>query len=177
MVGIEERFDNLSHTVPIPQPWDLTSYVAEVAAHRGRPITLHPIDTTVLSGSGCGTGSGLWIAKRDADVIVYGADTTPWHAEHIVVHELGHMLLGHGTMSAHADHPRPALPAHMLAAVSELLPSISPESIAHVLGRTDYGTERERDAETFADMVMLRAMRPPRRNSLLHKTFFRDARQ
>ncbi|WP_225724939.1 MULTISPECIES: hypothetical protein [unclassified Nocardia] len=172
MVGIEQRFQELSKTVSIPQPWDLTGYVEAVAAYRGRPISLHPIGAGVLSGSGCGTGSGLWIAKRDSDVIVYGADTTRWHAEHIVVHELGHMLLGHG---AEPEPPNP-LPEQTLAAVAELLPSISLESIAHVLGRTDYGTARERDAETFADLVMLQAMRPPRRNSLLHKTFFRDGR-
>ncbi|MFI9509408.1 hypothetical protein [Nocardia sp. NPDC052566] len=177
MIGIEERFRTLSTAVPIPQPWDLADYVAQVAAHRRRPISLHPIDTAVLTGTGCGTGSGLWIAKRDADVIVYGADTTQWHAEHIVVHELGHMLLGHGTESATPPEAEPTMTEHTLAAVAELLPSISLESIAHVLGRTDYGTARERDAETFADLVMLQAMRPPRRNSLLHRTFFRDGRQ
>ena len=130
-------------------------------------------DTAVLVGTGCGTGSGLWIAKKDSDVIVYGADATEWHAEHIVAHELGHMLLGHGPApDRDADLPN----AETLAAVTELLPSIAPESIRHVLGRTDYGSMRERDAETFADMVMLQAMRSQRRDSLLHRTFFRDRR-
>ncbi|RJO79953.1 hypothetical protein D5S18_01465 [Nocardia panacis] len=173
MAGIEERFAALAHTVSIPHPWRLSDYVERVAAHRGRPITLHPVDAGLLAGDGCGTGSGLWIARRDADLIVYGADTTQWHAEHIVVHELGHMLLGHG---AEPEPSAPAVPEQTLAAVAELLPSISLESIAQVLGRTDYGTARERDAESFADLVMLRALRPPRRNSLLHKTFFRDGR-
>ncbi|MET7769735.1 hypothetical protein [Nocardia sp. NPDC005366] len=171
MAGIDARFRELSRNIPIPRPWNLTAYVGAVAEFRGRAITVHPVDTTVLAGAGCGTGSGLWIAKRDADVIVYGADTTEWHAEHIVAHELGHMLLGHGPDRAAGDNA-PSTP-HTLAAVAELLPSISPESIRHVLGRTDYGSIRERDAETFADLVMLRAMRP-RRDSMLHTTFFRD---
>ncbi|WP_245673696.1 hypothetical protein [Nocardia lijiangensis] len=174
MAGMDTRFRELSRDVPIPHPWNLNTYLDAVAEFRDRPITLQPVDTAVLAGAGCGTGSGLWIAKRDSDVIVYGADTTEWHAEHIIAHELGHMLLGHGPES----EPRPSDDtAHTLAAVAELLPSISPESIAHVLGRTDYGTSRERDAETFADMVMLQAMRPPRRDSLLHRTFFRDRRR
>ncbi|MFQ6327100.1 hypothetical protein ACLMAL_13310 [Nocardia sp. CWNU-33] len=169
MAGLDSRFRELSRTVPIPHPWDLPTYLNAVAAHRGRTITLLPVDTPILSGTGCGTGSGLWIAKHDSDVIAYGADTTEWHAEHIIVHELGHMLLGHG-----AEPSRPSTQNY--AVITDLLPSISPESIAHVLGRSDYESTRERDAETFADLVMLQAMRPQRRESLLHKTFFRDRR-
>jgi predicted Zn-dependent protease len=153
----------------------LQTYLDDVAAYRGRSISLLPIDTALLAGTGCGTGSGLWIAKQDSDVIAYGADTTEWHAEHIIVHELGHMLLGHGPEQSESDEAPTS--AQTVAAVADLLPSISPESIAHVLGRTDYGTRRERDAETFADMVMLHAMRPPSRDSLLHRTFFRDRRR
>ncbi|KIA63134.1 hypothetical protein [Nocardia vulneris] len=174
-MAMQARFRNLTRDVPIPHPWNLSNYLDDVAAYRGRPISLVPIDTALLAGTGCGTGSGLWIAKHDSDVIVYGADTTEWHAEHIIVHELGHMLLGHGPEQPTGGGPEPTAPT--VAAVAELLPSISPESIAHVLGRTDYGTSRERDAETFADMVMLHAMRPPRRDSLLHRTFFRDRRR
>ncbi|WP_433658587.1 hypothetical protein ACQPW1_41420 [Nocardia sp. CA-128927] len=174
-MAMQARFRNLTRDVPIPHPWDLSSYLDDVAQYRGRHISLLPIDTALLAGTGCGTGSGLWIAKQDSDVIVYGADTTEWHAEHIIVHELGHMLLGHGPEQP--TDGEPAQPTPTVAAVAELLPSISPESIAHVLGRTDYGTTRERDAETFADMVMLHAMRPPRRDSLLHRTFFRDRRR
>jgi predicted Zn-dependent protease len=153
----------------------LQTYLDDVAAYRGRSISLLPIDTALLAGTGCGTGSGLWIAKQDSDVIAYGADTTEWHAEHIIMHELGHMLLGHGPEQSESGEAPTSAPT--VAAVADLLPSISPESIAHVLGRTDYGTRRERDAETFADMVMLHAMRPPSRDSLLHRTFFRDRRR
>ncbi|WP_029897376.1 hypothetical protein [Nocardia brasiliensis] len=174
-MAMQARFRNLTRDVPIPHPWNLSNYLDDVATYRDRPISLVPIDTALLAGTGCGTGSGLWIAKHDSDVIVYGADTTEWHAEHIIVHELGHMLLGHGPEQPTEGEPEPTAPT--VTAVAELLPSISPESIAHVLGRTDYGTSRERDAETFADMVMLHAMRPPRRDSLLHRTFFRDRRR
>ncbi|MBF6194912.1 hypothetical protein [Nocardia implantans] len=174
-MAIQARFRSLTRDLPIPHPWNLQAYLDAVAEHRGRSISLWPIDTALLAGTGCGTGSGLWIAKQDSDVIVYGADTTEWHAEHIIVHELGHMLLGHGPEQHRPGEPTTSTPT--VAAVADLLPSISPESIAHVLGRTDYGTMRERDAETFADMVMLHAMRPPRRDSLLHRTFFRDRRR
>ncbi|WP_040869205.1 hypothetical protein [Nocardia exalbida] len=174
-MAIQARFRSLTRDLPIPHPWDLQTYLDDVAAYRGRSISLLPIDTALLAGTGCGTGSGLWIAKQDSDVIAYGADTTEWHAEHIIVHELGHMLLGHGPEQSESGEAPTSAPS--VAAVADLLPSISPESIAHVLGRTDYGTRRERDAETFADMVMLHAMRPPSRDSLLHRTFFRDRRR
>ncbi|MBH0775759.1 zinc metalloprotease [Nocardia bovistercoris] len=175
MAGLDTRFRELSRDLPVPHPWNLRAYLDAVAEFRGRAITLQPVDTSALAGAGCGTGSGLWIAKQDSDVIVYGADATEWHAEHIVAHELGHMLLGHGPDPTADDAPTRA--ASALDVVSELLPSISPESIRHVLGRTDYGSARERDAETFADLVMLQAVRPQRRESLLHRTLFRDRRR
>ncbi|MFF0543029.1 hypothetical protein ACWEVD_24535 [Nocardia thailandica] len=168
---MQRRFDRLAAAVPIPRPWDLADYVDAVAGYRRRPITLRPVEGSLL-GSGCGTGSGLWIAQRDADLIVYSADTAPAHAEHIVVHELGHMLLGHGPDENDAD----PLGGHSMDMLTELLPSISPESIAHVLGRTGYGTVREREAESFADHVILTATGPQRPPSALHRAFYRGSR-
>ncbi|WP_063020708.1 hypothetical protein [Nocardia niwae] len=165
MEDLAARFEELGRLVPIPHPWDMTEYLARVAEYRRRPITLCPIEVGALSGNGCGTGSGLWIAREGDEVIMYGADTE-WHADHIIAHEIGHMLLGHGESAggAAADD----LP------LRELMPSLSLETIRSVLRRQDYGSERERAAETFADLLLVEAMLPKRSASRFRSTFFRN---
>ncbi|WP_062993927.1 hypothetical protein [Nocardia anaemiae] len=164
MEDLAARFEDLGRLVPIPYPWDITEYIARVAQYRGRPITLCPIDVGALSGNGCGTGSGLWIAREGDDVIMYGADTE-WHADHIIAHEIGHMLLGHGGTAGAAAADLP---------LRELMPSLSLETIRSVLRREDYGSERERAAETFADLLLVEAMLPKRSASRFRSTFFRN---
>ncbi|MFD3705785.1 hypothetical protein ACFWUP_21815 [Nocardia sp. NPDC058658] len=147
--------------VPIPWPWDPHEYVHRVAQHRGRPIIVCPIDPGALSGTGCGTGSGLWLAREDDDIIMVGAET-PWHADHILAHEIGHMLLDHDTGARGETHDDLPLQA--------LMPALDPAAIRNVLRRRDYETSRERDAETFAGMVMVEASLP--RRSQFRSTFF-----
>ncbi|WP_280343783.1 hypothetical protein [Nocardia neocaledoniensis] len=107
----------------------------------------------------------MWLELDDSDVIMYGADTE-WHADHIIAHEIGHMLLGHGSTEGEPG-PVDDLP------LNELMPSLSPDAIRNVLRRQDYDSARERDAETFADMVMVEATLPQRKPSRFRSTFFR----
>lgn len=160
------RLRELLGRVPIPYPWDPQEYVHRTAEHRGRPIIVHEVDAARLAGSGCSTGSGLWIAREHDDVILYGAGTTDWHAEHIVCHEIGHMLLEHDRMAGEPDN---MLDPPLL----RLMPSLSPDAVRAVLRRQDYGTDHERDAETFADLVMVEATLPRRNGSMFRSTFFR----
>lgn len=161
MTSMEARFRDATRTVPLPSPWNLSAYLADVAAHRGRSITLAPVPASVLAETGC-RGSGLWIARRHDDIIVYDAAATERNADHIILHEVGHMLLGHGRDDG-AEPGRAGDSAPLAPTIATLLPSISPQSIQHVLGRNEFGAERERDAEVFADMTMVYATLPQRR--------------
>ncbi|MBJ8342915.1 hypothetical protein JGU71_28895 [Antrihabitans sp. YC3-6] len=162
MSDLTERFREIARHVAIPHPWDPAEFLRSVAEYRGRPITLHDATPEALAGTGCGTGSGLWIGLQDEDLIFYSADTE-WHADHIICHEVGHMLLGHGgDIEAAWELP-----------LQSLLPSIPPEALRSVLRRSDYGTTRELEAESFADLVMVEATLPRRQPSLTRSTFFR----
>ncbi|QIS14465.1 hypothetical protein [Nocardia arthritidis] len=155
MTSMEARFRDATRIVPLPSPWSLNAYLAQVAAHRGRSIAIRPVPAAVLNESGC-RGSGLWIARKHDDIIVYDEAATGRNADHIVLHEVGHMLLGHGRAGTHpVDRLAPTL--------ATLLPSISPHSIEHVLGRNEFGAEWEREAEVFADMTMVYATLPRRK--------------
>ncbi|MEV6278594.1 hypothetical protein [Nocardia sp. NPDC051832] len=165
MSDIASRFAKLMRHIEIPYPWDRDIFVDAVAQYRGRPILLHPVDDPeTLSGVGCGTTiSGLWIKTTDSDIVMYSADTE-WHADHVIAHEIGHMLLGH-------DEPD-GIPADRLSLYS-LMPALSADAIHNVLGRNDYSSEREISAETFADMLMVEATLPRRRPSVTRRIFFR----
>ncbi|MFF3767045.1 hypothetical protein ACFYYR_23555 [Streptomyces sp. NPDC001922] len=89
--------------------------------------------------------SGLWIATPKTDYIVHQRETSKAHQDHIVMHEIGHIIGGHHNSEG----------AGSLAA---LMPSLSPEVVAGALGRTSYDEEQEREAEMTATIIMEWAM-------------------
>jgi hypothetical protein len=129
--------------LPVPDPFDLEGFCAAIAGRRGRPIVLRPV-------AGVGQGvTGVWLAVDDPplDVIVYEARTSPLHRQHIVLHELGHVLAGHS--------PRVGGPgSHRL-----LFPDLDPEAVRRTLEREAYSSEEEREAELLASLILHRATR------------------
>ncbi|MGY0488280.1 hypothetical protein [Streptomyces sp. WG-D5] len=75
-----------------------------------------------------------------SDVIVFQQETTPYHQDHIVLHELGHIL---------ADHPGPPGTAVWEA----LLPGLKADAIRRALHRCSYDTREEQEAELVATIV------------------------
>lgn len=88
---------------------------------------------------------GMWIALRDVDYILYEANTSRLHSEHIILHEIGHIL------SCHALDIR--FDQEMLA---RLVPSLSATAIERVLGRVNYTNEQEQEAEMIASLLRAR---------------------
>jgi hypothetical protein len=87
----------------------------------------------------------MWIGTADADYIYHETGTTPFHATHIVLHELAHMLLGHQHTTAWDQ------------LISLLAPDVDQALIQLILGRSTYGTAEEREAETLASLIFSRA--------------------
>lgn len=127
----------------LPDPFDIRVLVEQVARRRGRPIDLRPV-TTLANGP-----SGFWIATRDTDVICFESGTAGLHQDHIILHELGHMLCG---------HLREEPPFELVARI--LLPHLDPEVVRVVLARTAYSDPDEQQAELFATLVLGRARMP-----------------
>ncbi|OHU71842.1 regulator [Mycobacteroides chelonae] len=126
--------------LPVPSPWDRTVFVRTVEQLRGRRITLLPVDAALLAGSAC----GLWLVREHDDVVLYQDGTSQLHADQIILHELGHMLLGHDK-NAKTDT------AQM---VSALTPNLDPGTVKAALGRSAYNTIAEHDAELFASLIL-----------------------
>ncbi|MFD7261480.1 hypothetical protein [Streptomyces sp. NPDC059874] len=77
------------------------------------------------------------MGTASVDYVFYEAQTTPLHREHIVLHELGHILFGHHSVEAEeADGNDGRAPT--------------------VLGRTNYTTRQEQEAEMLASMIRIR---------------------
>lgn len=102
----------------------------------------------------------MLIATAGVDYIFHAAGTTPLHAQHIAMHEVGHLVLDHGA-DPEATVGRPErLSLAEQAVVQTLLPSLPPAVIRRVLGRTTYSDPIEREVELFASMLLVRAYRP-----------------
>jgi hypothetical protein len=127
--------------IEVPRPFDLQTFCSYVAARRGRPLHLHALDNRLV-GAVC----GLWLATDNADHVFHAVGTGPLHRQHIVLHEIGHML---------CDHISPGLPQDRALAL--LLPDVDPATITRMLGRSGYTAPQERTAEMVATIINERA--------------------
>lgn len=148
----------LTRKLPIPVPWDRNVFIENLGQMRGRAIRLIPMDTAALADSPC----GLWLSCADEDLILHEVGTTEYHIDQIVGHEIGHVLLGHGQASHACD-----------AAVCQALPDLDPGTVRAVLGRADYASSQERDAEMFASLLLIAAAEAAERHSMMRSAFFR----
>jgi hypothetical protein len=137
--ALVRRFER---SVAIPSPFDLTVFLHRWTEQRGgRPVELLPMAITEIPADAC----GLWLAFADRDVIAFPADAPLNHRDHIVLHEVGHILAGHGGPTA----PRPAMSGLMT-----LLPDLRPDMVRAVLGRSCGSGQQEIEAELIASLVL-----------------------
>jgi hypothetical protein len=132
---LRRRCQRIVDDLDIPDPSSVRELVRLLGQRRGRPIHLVPL--RLPADAPC----GVWVSTRDFDVIFYEADTSPLHQEHIICHELGHLL---------CDHGAPTIDDHVSRL---LLPDLDPELVQRVLGRTSYTAVEERQAEVVASLI------------------------
>ena len=136
---LRRRCLELARDLPLPAPFDVHELCRRVAARRGRPMLLVPV-------AGLTGVCGLWIATGATDLICYERDTTRPHQDHIILHELSHVLCDHLPVDlADSTHAQ------------ALFPDLDPAMVRAVLGRAGYSSEQEREAETLASVIRQRA--------------------
>lgn len=145
---VRKRCQALVSALDLPSPFSVEALVRELSARRGRPIRIH----TLTIGSAV-DACGLWIATASCDHIFVEEKTTRFHQEHIVLHEIGHILWDHGSGEGE-NH----------SALATLLPDLRPDVVSRLLARTSYTSEQEQEAELVASLIHSAAgMLPPRR--------------
>ncbi|MGC0420168.1 hypothetical protein [Embleya sp. AB8] len=120
-----------------PRPFSVPALCRQLAEQRARPLRLHPLPRQAAASGVC----GLWLATDTDDHIFFEQRTGRLHQEHIVLHEIGHVLLDHHTTLPDGDGMR------------MLLPDLAPHLVRRLLGRTNYTTPQEREAETLASLI------------------------
>jgi hypothetical protein len=126
----------------IPTPFDVQELCRRLSAARGREIRLLP--GPLPPDSPC----GLWVSTDRADYVFYEQRTSRLHREHIILHEIGHLL---------CDHQ--AAPVLDEEASRLVLPNLDPAMVQRMLGRTHYSAVEEQQAEMIASLVLQQVSR------------------
>jgi len=130
----------------MPAPFDITALVEHLSRRRCRPIHLVPL------ALGATQPSGFSLLLPAMDVVIYEADTGRTHQEHIIAHELAHIMCGH-TSTTPVDEEVARL----------LFPNLDPGLVRDMLNRADCGDELELEAEIMASVILRRMhVRPER---------------
>lgn len=111
----------------------------QLEKQRGRPIHLLPFELDPVYSS------GLWVAVESADFIVFDANTSAPHQEHIIAHEVAHIICCHRSIVALDD-------AHARL----LFPALDPNLVRDMLRRTGYTDDQEQEAEMLATLMLQR---------------------
>lgn len=125
----------------LPSPFSVRALCDQLAEERGRGIHIHLLPMRSDEGIPCGT----WLATDEADHIFVVKGTSAFHRGHIVLHEIGHMLRGHGS---------PLETSALLTGQD-----IDPARIRQILNRSRYDEEEEREAELVASLIQARIAR------------------
>lgn len=116
---------------------DMDGFLMALSTQRERPITILDLPGDVSSS----TVYGAWLPTDDTDYIFVAEHLSGVHRQHVVLHELAHMVLNH----------RPSNDA------SPLFDGVSPELADRLLARHEHGDSQERQAELFASRLMAAA--------------------
>ncbi|WP_405165615.1 hypothetical protein OG203_11250 [Nocardia sp. NBC_01499] len=135
---LRRRCRRLLSDLDIQPPLDAATLCQRVGHQRGKPIRLlaHRIPVPGPFGA--------WISTDAADYFLYQQETSKSHQDHIILHELGHLLAGH-----HSDEQDDALTVQLIRAGT--LPA---DVVRRALRRTSYDTAEEREAETVASIIL-----------------------
>jgi hypothetical protein len=132
----------------LPDPFDLAEMCTLLGARLGRPIVL--MSHAMVIGGLCGT----WMRTETADYVFYEQDTSRLHQQHIVCHEIGHLLRRH--------EPGKVLSSDLARTMA---PTVKPNDVRRVLGRDSYNDDDEFEAELIATLILRHIGRMPVREA------------
>ncbi|MFI1971817.1 hypothetical protein [Streptomyces cinnamoneus] len=147
---IRRRCKQLIQELGLPASTGLQGLCDALAGRVGRPIHLVPMSLD-------GVVSGMTATTDDAFWIVYEQKTSPWHQVHIVLHEIGHLLLGHDQDPAVTED-----------ALKVWTPSVDVATAMRRMGLTMglarhhcYDNLTERETEILGTLLMAKVVPPP----------------
>ncbi|MFE2373612.1 toxin [Streptomyces sp. NPDC059398] len=127
-------------TLTLPRSYDLPLLCEHVGRARGRTIHLVPMHMDATGPC------GIVLSLPGADYVVYEVQTSRHHQEHIIAHELAHLICGHRT----ADQADAAASGD---AAALLFPDLDPGLVRDLLYREHYSDVQEQEAEVMAFLI------------------------
>lgn len=151
------RLQALIDRLELPPDWTTEEFIASVEHLRGRRIVQMLLPLTAPVGL-----CGLWLACKDHDVIFLRQSSDAEVERHVALHEVSHMLLGHGQDTSLATEEWAML-------TNELAPGHETDlSTVRARGVSNYASTEEYEAELMATLIGFRARTAgPRRNPIL----------
>ncbi|MDJ0466764.1 regulator component [Streptomyces sp. H27-C3] len=135
---LQRRCQALLDGLQAPQSRSFEAICQWMEELQGRPLILGELPPEAATSGVC----GLWLGTDDANYVFYEAQTARPHQEHIVLHELGHILCGHYQGEGVTDD-----------LASGLFSGLDPQMIKRHMARTSYTTSEEQEAEMIASLL------------------------
>ncbi|TJZ44117.1 hypothetical protein FCH28_31450 [Streptomyces piniterrae] len=136
---LRRRCEAVLEEIRIPRSLSAEGFCAYLAELRGRPLYLHPLPDGLAGPH----AYGLWLGTGTDDHIFVASGTSRPHWEHILMHEIAHMLFNHHSLDGTDGD---ALPAGLFA-------DIGPRTVQRYLSRAVYNTRQEQEAELLASLL------------------------
>ncbi|WP_399083183.1 hypothetical protein ACGH2B_02210 [Streptomyces sp. BBFR2] len=146
---IRRRCKRLVKELALPATVDLRGLCDLVGARVGAPVHLVPMSLD-------GAASGMTAVTDDAYWVFYESRTSPWHQAHIVLHELGHLLLGHDRDPSLTEDALRVWTPSVDAATALRRMGLAPGLARH----HGYDNPAERETEVLGTLLMER-LAPP----------------
>jgi len=88
--SLQHRCEQMLSELDLPTPFDLDVLLAQLSPLRRRPLRLLPLLPGLRDDP-----SGLWVPLEDEDVVFAESSVSDWYRDHVILHEVGHMLWQH----------------------------------------------------------------------------------
>ncbi|MEV6421683.1 hypothetical protein [Streptomyces sp. NPDC051662] len=143
--------ERLLADLPVPVPFSVEALVRNMERVSSRQIRLLPLDDP---DGGLGSACGLRLKTPESTIVLYRRRSNRPRTEHIILHELAHEWLDHGTTLTPAEIDR-YVPERIRQEVLRRFPSTL------VQGRVNFDSPEEKQAELSASLIKRLARRQP----------------
>ncbi|MGH3768879.1 MAG: hypothetical protein ACRDS0_07620 [Pseudonocardiaceae bacterium] len=138
ILRLRRQCNKLLRELELSRSFSVETLCTRLAVHRGRPLYVQALpDAAALAGP-----CGVWLETETEDFIFYESNTSPLHQDHIVLHEIGHMLRQHPATDLLPD-----------SVFEGLFPDLDRGMVTRLLGRSSYNSWQEREAEAVAGIL------------------------
>jgi hypothetical protein len=137
-VRLRRQCHELLRDLQLSGSFPVATLCAQLATYRGRPLYVQALPGVASLTGPC----GIWLETETEDFVFYESNTSQLHRDHIVLHEIGHMLRQHTATDLLPD-----------SVFEDLFPDLDRSTVTRLLGRSSYSSWQEQEAETVAGIL------------------------